>query len=378
MSFNLLKNVDPRIFVKYIGKPLVVQEKFDTCDFWARISENNVSLLNKGRELTEVDYFLNSLYNDVEVMLESYLTDYDRKKLVEKYGEFDLHIFYFPSDKPRHTEYPNMNKHIVLSDIWFKDPKALKLGHKFMILEDVAKVMNLETATLNVIEVTHGVAVAVFNYINEEEYWSLQETCEYFIDRDHNCFKLCREFTSDRHTFNGDISKTYGIILKLDSHVWQIPINEYKRLPYDSMHTQYRDIILHDFVSEMLIDNPVFIDSVKRVYKNAKDAGLNPNRCYFTAMEYSFLQYINRTDVFKKYRIEPTDLMPVHYGYTSDIMFTMITDEPTIYMICKHNALMKEVLRLLVYTFYNINHKTFHIFNEFETRAISKFLLIFS
>lgn len=98
MSFNLLKNVNPRIFVKYVGKPLVVQEKFDTCDFWARISENKVSILNKGRELTTVDYFLNSLYHEVEIALENFLTDNDRKNLVEKYGEFDLHIFYFPSD----------------------------------------------------------------------------------------------------------------------------------------------------------------------------------------------------------------------------------------------------------------------------------------
>ena len=365
MSFNLLKNVEPRLFVKYTGKPLVIQEKFDTCDFWIRISENNVRIINKGRELTEVDYFLNSLYNDVEVIIESYLTDQDRKSLVEKYGEFDLHLFYFPSEKPRHTEYPGIKnyKSIILSDIWFKDTDAKKKAEKYVILEEVAKVMGMRTATLNIMEVTHGLCMAVFNFQHNEKYWSLFETCRYFA--------------GNGTPVNGDLTSTYGILLKVNDRVWQIPINEYERIPYDSMHNQYRDIILHDFVSEIM-NNPVFVDSVKQVYQNSKKAGDNPGTSYLVSMQYAFLHYINRTDVFKKYYIEPKDLMPVHYGYTSDISFSMIIDDVTVYTICRHNPLMKEVLRLLVYTFYNINHKTFHIFNEFETRAISKFLSIFS
>lgn len=360
MSFNLLKNVDLRKFSKLIGKPLTIQEKFDTFDFWISISENSVCVMKNGKPVSVIDRFLNPMYDEVGKYVFSRIDEAYRRVILEQCGNCSLHVFYFPSDTPYNTYYPNYkNKNfIVLSDIWFDDPQKAKDKNKYMeIIKDITK---LPTATLNTINCTQDIIDNISLYKEDK------------ID----IWNFARIFADETETLNHCMEQTYGILVKSEKNTWQIPIREYERIKYDSMHSQYRDVILHDFVRE-LIDNKALIDSVKQMYVYQKEAlDKDSETSYINAMAFMFLCYINKTDIFKKYYMEPYDIMPIHHGFIPGAQLDML-DDMTVYMMCKHNILMQCVLKLLVHTFYNINLNTFNIFNELETRAISNFISIF-
>lgn len=361
MSFNLLKNVDIERFSKLEGKPLVIQEKLDTVSFWLHISENNVQIVDRGKckYLNEVDYFLNSLYHEVEDLIYRYINESKREKFIEKYGEFDIQVFYFPASTIYHTFYPNYlnEEYIVISDIWISNFNTFN-GNKFELLEKVANEIfgGTRTTTLDIIKCDEI-------FINLLKKYKADEISD---------LEFAKGITDEAKTMNMLMNSTYGLLIRTNTNIWQIPILNYERIPYDDIHSQYRDIILHDFVNE-LCENSEYAISIKQIYEANKAKTYNNNLAYINAMAFAFLCYINKTDVFKKYYIEPNDILPVHYGFVPNVSFDML-DDITVQTICKHNLLMQAVLKLLVHTFFNINSNTFKIFNELETRAISNLI----
>ena len=121
---------------------------------------------------------------------------------------------------------------------------------------------------------------------------------------------------------------------------------------------------------EYLKTLPLFIDGRKTM--NYSD-----EQIYIDVMQKVFLQYINVSDFVKDSGYTEEDLTPPHIGKSGDLDMSMITND-TVYAACKYSKRIQALLKLLIHTFYRIKSYTFYSFNEFETKKISDFLMLFS
>jgi hypothetical protein len=369
MSLKNLKNVDIKSFSKNIGKPFAVQEKFNTPDFWIRISENGMYMMKQRKPVTYMDLFLNRDYHDVELLLNSKLGKDGCKRICslieEDYGlqgGCDIRIFYIPVAKPIHIDYSlvyDNGYNMFLGDIWTKAPLS-GISDKIELMENIANILNIPTVTIREFDCTEGFCKTLQDYL--KGYISSSDMFAELIGSDMTVSGL-------------DFESCGGLILKNNISMWQFTCMDFDRIPYNEMHGKYRDIVLHDFVQEILMDDN-FIQKAREFYDKYFTESKDMEKSYINLISFAFLIYINKTQIFTKYSIDAEDLMPVYYGYAGKAYIDLV-NIPTVTMACKYNPLMSALLRMLANTFYYINFHTFSIFNEFETRAISKFVSIY-
>ena len=97
----------------------------------------------------------------------------------------------------------------------------------------------------------------------------------------------------------------------------------------------------------------------------------NSKKTYIEKVCKLFLDFMNKTDVFSKYKFDAEDFLPPIHGYIGDVDVEAIPDED-VKTICKVNSVAKNILRLFLHTFTNpISNNKFKDLNVDDVSALN-------
>lgn len=347
------------------NRQVCIQEKMDMPHVWVRVSKEGAVILRDRKPIDSIDRILDSTYKVLQDdLIGLCLTEKLAEKIAEKYGPCELKIFYLLDDVPLRTEYRYLFKNAVnyfLSDIWFLDDDADKI-HRFAYLDDIADIVDSPSfRSLNLI-------------VRDWDESFTDELMRFWPNINADAlFELTKHAPTVSHK---NYISVVGFVIKAGEKVWQCPNIEYLQSSSDTAHSECRKKVLEDFIERVLSDKeylktlPLFIDGRKTM--NYSD-----EQIYIDVMQKVFLQYINVSDFVKDSGYTEEDLTPPHIGKSNDLDMSMITND-AVYAACKYSKRMQALLKLLIHTFYRIKSYTFYSFNEFETKKISDFLMLFS
>lgn len=353
------------------GKTVCVQEKVAMPHIWIRLDENGVTFLRDRKPVTEIDLMLDDTYGRIkEDFFDTMLDDETIGRILNLCGPCELKMFYLFDAKPFYMEYNFLYKaakRYFISDIWLLSPDADK-SRKFEYIDKIVDIVDWTSlASMNML---------TFTWTTDDS--ELREKRQSGYDM---IFEVLRSHAGERV---GTIShKGYnsvlGFVVKSGNNAWQITNMEYLGDPYDESHAEIRKAVLSDFIEKVLSDKD-FLNSLPLFIDGRKERKYTADRIYLDVMQKAFLHYIGSTDLINEKQYKPEDLrpqIPQTFGYISSIDMSMITND-SVRVVCQYNKVMQELLRLLIHTFYRINSYTFYSFNEFETKKISDFILLFS
>ena len=347
------------------GKQMCIQEKMDMPHVWVRISKEGAVILRDRKPIDSIDRILDSTYKVLQDdLIGLCLTEKTAEKITEKYGPCELKIFYLLDDVPLHTEYRSLFKNAVnyfLSDIWFLDDDADRTC-RFAYLDDIVDMVDSSSfRSLNLI-------------VRDWDESFTDELMRFWSNINADAlFELTKHAPTVSHK---NYISVVGFVIKAGEKAWQCPNIEYLQSSFDTVRSECRKKVLEDFIERVLSDKeylktlPLFIDGRKTM--NYSD-----EQIYIDVMQKVFLQYINVSDFVKDSGYTEEDLTPPHIGKSGDLDMSMITND-AVYAACKYSKRMQALLKLLIHTFYRIKSYTFYSFNEFETKKISDFLMLFS
>lgn len=347
------------------GRQMCIQEKMDMPHVWVRVSKEGAVILRDRKPIDSVDRILDSTYKILQDdLIGVCLTEKTAEKITEKYGPCELKIFYLLDDVPLHTEYRYLFKNAVnyfLSDIWFLDDDADRT-YRFTYLDDIADMVDSPSfRSLNLI-------------VRDWDESFTDELMGFWPNINSDAlFELTKHASTVSHK---NYISVVGFVIKAGEKAWQCPNIEYLQYSSDTVRSECRKKVLEDFIERVLSDKeylktlPLFIDGRKTM--NYSD-----ERIYIDVMQKVFLQYINVSDFVKDSGYTEEDLTPPHIGKSGDLDMSRITND-AVYAACKYSKRMQALLKLLIHTFYRIKSYTFYSFNEFETKKISDFLMLFS
>ena len=130
-----------------------------------------------------------------------------------------------------------------------------------------------------------------------------------------------------------------GLILRNNKEQYQLIANNTDVQLLKGVKKMYRDIVLSHLAKEVITDQ--YIHTL-----------FNSKKTYLEKVCEVFLDFVNVTDVFTKYKFDEEDFLPPMTGYFGelDIESLPIEDVKT---ICKVNKVTRNILRMLLHTFTN-------------------------
>lgn len=362
---NNINDIGQKDFKYAQGRQMCIQEKMDMPHVWVRVSKEGAVILRDRKPIDSIDRILDSTYKILQDdLIGLCLTEKTTERITEKYGPCELKIFYLLDDVPLHTEYRYLFKNAVnyfLSDIWFLDDDADRTC-RFTYLDDIADM--IDSPSFRSLNLT----------VRDWDESFTDELMRFWPNINADAmFELTKHAPTVSHK---NYISVVGFVIKAGEKAWQCPNIEYLQSSSDTVRSGCRKKVLEDFIERVLSDKeylktlPLFIDGRKTM--NYSD-----EQIYIDVMQKVFLQYINVSDFVKDSGYTEEDLTPPHIGKSSDLDMSMITND-AVYAACKYSKRMQALLKLLIHTFYRIKSYTFYSFNEFETKKISDFLMLFS
>ena len=363
---NSINNIGQKDLKYAQGRQMCIQEKMDMPHVWVRISkEGGAVILRDRKPIDSVDRILDSTYKVLQDdLIGLCLSENAVEKIVELCGPCELKIFYLLDDAPLHTEYRYLFKNAAnyfLSDIWFLDSDVDRT-HRFTYIDTISEIVDSPSfKSLNLI-------------VREWDDFFTDEMMRFWPNINSDAIF---EFTKHAPTISHkNYISTVGFIIKVGDKAWEHVNVDYLESPSDATRSECRKKVLEDFIEKVLSDKeyigtlPLFIDGRKTM-------NYSMEQIYIDVMQKVFLQYINVSDFVKDSGYTEEDLTPPYIGKNSELDMSMITNDST-YAACKYSKKMQALLKLLIHTFYRIKSYSFYSFNEFETKKISDFLMLFS
>lgn len=352
--------------IKYAeGKRVCIQEKVDMPHIWIRLQNGEAILLHDRKPVNDVDRILDSTYNEI---YDDLITMFLDKETVDKVTDFtgpcEIKVFYMLNEQPLHINYRNLYKqafHYFISDIWFIDGTDKK-DKRFDYIDKIVDTVNCPLMrSLNM-------------YVTDWDESFTEKVNSYCKDQ-ITLFELTNHAPTISHY---NYISTLGFVIKAGDCIWQQVNKEFLGWSEGEKkaHAETRKEVLSDFIEKVLSDKE-FMNSLPLFIDGRKEKKYSEERIYIDVMQRAFLQYVNSSDFIKEKNFKPEDLMPLHVGTTGNLDMSLVTND-NVYVICQFNPLMQELLRLLIHTFYRIKSYTFYSFNEFETKKISDFMMLFS
>ena len=363
---NNINNIGQKDLKYAQGRQVCIQEKMDMPHIWVRIStEGGAVILRDRKPIDSVDRILDNTYGILQDDLIGLCFSAETVESITKLcGPCELKIFYLLAEQPLHMEYKYLHNNAVnyfLSDIWFLDDDVDRT-YRFAYLDDIADIVDSPSfRSLNLI-------------VRDWDEPFTDELMRFWPNINSDAmFELTKHAPTVSHK---NYISVMGFVIKTGEKAWQCPNIEYLQSSSDTVRSECRKKVLEDFIERILSDKeylktlPLFIDGRKAM--NYSD-----EQIYIDVMQKVFLQYINVSDFVKDSGYTEEDLTPPYIGKSSDLDMSMITND-AVYAACKYSKRMQALLKLLIHTFYRIKSYSFYSFNEFETKKISDFLMLFS
>lgn len=312
-----------------------VWEKLDMCYFRVEITKIGAIPLkgSTGRVISDIDCVTNSLYKDICDFVNKNVNPI-RNQIIDEYGEGYIGFFFLPVTEYHKINYTHLKpKTVILSD-WSYDIKMNDDKGYFRIL-DLAKLLRVEQPPL----------VTTWNTSDEDNISYMHKDFSYVVqaylentdeDATHT---LLNYLMGNPYGPSGNyVSSIEGLIIRTDKFQYQIKINDTEDNIDKSTKLIYRDTLLNS-IAEYYSKNKSSLDDV-----------FNKEESYIDRVSKLFLSYIENTDLFAKFSIDPEDLLPPTSAYFGDIDFDMISDS-NVKLICKYNEVNKNIFRLFLHTF---------------------------
>lgn len=337
-----------------------VWEKLDMCYFRVEITKIGAIPLkgSTGRVISDIDCVTNSLYKDICDFVNKNINPI-RNQIIDGYGEGYIGFFFLPVTEYHKINYTRLKpKTVILSD-WSYDIK-INDNKGYFYIQHLAKLLGVEQppliATWNTSD-EHNIS-----YIHKDFPYVLQA---YLENTDETAVDtLLNYLMGNPYGPSGNyVNSIEGLIIRTDKFQYQIKINDTEDNIDKSTKLIYRDTLLKS-VAEYYERN-----------KDSLDIMLNKEESYIDRVSKLFLSYIENTDLFAKFSIDPEDLLPPTTAYFGDIDFDMISDN-NVKLICKYNEVNKNIFRLFLHTFaQKISEDKFNSLSDFTKGALNDLII---
>ena len=317
MIKNLL-NLSLDDFKKFISQELRIYEKLDMIYFKIELNKNGVFPKKRPRYLavSDIDCICNSIYKDIYEFSQNYVLPH-KEELLDKFGEFTIGFFYLPVHKSKIINYYNINeKSFIISDI----NNDIKLNDVFNIINDNNII--LKEPLIFCGKLSNELVTKLLSLYDDKSPLEM--------------IKLLNDYNIKPFS-NNKPEDIEGYIFKSNSKIYQIKVNDVEPIIEKEVTKPYRDIILQS-LSKTIDDNIL--------------EELDNNDTYVNKISKLFIHFMNHSDVFTRYKIEPEDLMPPISGYFGDIDLSAIDNED-VKTMCSVSKLCKNILRIFLHTFTN-------------------------
>ena len=319
---NDFKKISVEKVLKFLSNPISIYEKLDMVYFKVKLNKYGSFPLKTPRftAISDVDCICNSIYNDIYEFAHNSVETY-REDIVDMCGDVTIGFFYLPVKKTKVIEYTELpEKTFILSDIYVEDKtRLIGIDVVYALLKNVG-VKNIPLIK----EIT----------LNDEQKIKLVNC----LGNNNNSLEVIRTLISETYTGNPLID-IEGIILRHNNEQYQIIVNDTNTEIDKSTKKLYRDIILKQLAN--LIDD----DYIKKISESEET--------YINKVSDVFLTFMENTDIFAKYSIDPEDLLPPHIGYFGDINLELYNIKEDVKTICKVNDCAKNIYRMFLHTFTN-------------------------
>lgn len=304
------KDITKKDLDYFNSHPVIVYEMLDLPYFKVDVDRDHVNITtSKGKNITEVDAIVNSVYNDIREFVINYIA-LNCDDIVDVFGPTKLGFFYKPVDKTNIIKYNNIpNGSFILNNFYTADKSAKSVNKLIDIIGD---------------------CFYEFPIITE---------LEYLPDVDINDEPKCLvENIAGVYTWSKEpVQYIEGVILSsLDGKKkYKIVVNSTETNIDKSTLKVYRDFVVEDF-ARVMMDGDYVTD-------------INYNTDYVDVMCELFLNYINDSELLLRTHIEPEDLLPPRDGYIGDINYDKLSS--TVSIICNGNELFKNMFRIILVAF---------------------------
>ena len=325
-----------------LHNPITIYEKLDLIYFKVEITKKKIFIYKTPyfKCIDSVDILCNSIYKDINQFVDT-LSDFSLK-ILEIIGECKIGFFYMPDLQTKVINYYTWNKtKFILSDLYTKDKSKNNIDVLYSIIETITEPVP-----------------KIGNYVYTDlEINKMQDSIV-----NSNLQTLVSLLLKTNVSYTGlPISEIEGIVIISNNKKYQIQINNTKPNIDKSITKIYRDTVLTDFIHIILTDSE-YINTVCYIHDS-----------YVSLICELFSEYINRTELFTKFDIEPVDLEPPHVGYIGSMDIDNIPVS-TARILCKYNKLSENILKILLYCFRNINIKKYNKFNERDINLLQWFI----
>ena len=314
--FNLTK----KDFTKILDKEISIYEKLDMIYFKISVTRNGVFSLRRPRYLaiSDIDCICNSVYKDIMTFTNDSIYPI-KDRILEKFGELTIGVFYLPVHKTKMIDYDTMPE-------------------KTFILSDVNKNVDLNEVREMIGPIKIHKTPLLFKGVLDSSL--KEELLDIFDNKDS--VSLAKSFlkTCANETFSMlDISRIEGLIIKTNSKNFQIIINDTYPNIDKNITKPYRDILLQNL--SKLLDHDILNELADKKYTS-----------YLDRVTKLFKHFLNNTDIFSKYKLEASDLMPPICGYFGDLDLSKINDDE-VKSACTVSKLCRNIFRIFLHTFTN-------------------------
>lgn len=307
--------------------PVTVTEMLDGLRFKVSFSDSGYIIKTaKGKVIDEIDYLVNTFYRDVVDYMKNVITPSLLNKIISVLGKCDATFMYIPEKTYNVISYNNYTKkRFVLCSLYTEDKDNNDILWLYTMLKQYVEPMPI------IREYESGVPLKYFD--------------------DFSVYDLIGE------TFSGnDVDDIEGIILSVRNKIICKIIVNPTTVNIDATTKKiYRDAIIEDFARIALTPD---IDNI-----------ITDDDSYVDCICKLFYDYINRTDISKKFYIEAEDLLPPSMGCVGDMDLNLLP--PTAKLICS-NPLYMNILRLLLVTFKTQSTQKFDKFSETVRETLIK------
>lgn len=328
-----LFNAGTQKIQKFLNTRFTIYEKLDMYYFKVRFDAEGATpvKISDNSDITYEDAIANTLYFPILEFCNNMLQD-SADKLYITLGRCIVGLFYCPGTAKFHIRYnEKLAGRFVFSDIYtdkydFNSKEIFKQTYKELF--DSGMLLD-EPVIASAEPVKDPVdTAAVLSDMTEKDRY------DYIFDN------WCGRTWSDNMKEN--IS---GLILRNSRNTYKIS-NPYltqqtaDTTKYDSSSKRlWKDMLLKDFIAV-----------IKKIYGNSFSGYTVSGKTYTENICCLFVDYMNNTDFFNKYRIDEDDLLPTWDRWLLEFDLDKIPNS-TAKTICMINPIAKSVLRLLIHIF---------------------------
>lgn len=328
-----LFNAGTQKIQKFLNTRFTVYEKLDMYYFKVRVDVEGATpvKISDKSDITYEDAITNALYFPILEFCNNMLQD-NADKLYITLGSCTVGIFYCPGTAKSHIRYnEKLTGRFVFSDIYtdkydFNSKEIFKLTYKGLfdsgILLDEPVI-----ADAGPIKNSVDIVTALTEMTDKDRY-------DYIFDR------WCI------NTWSGNAKENIGgLILRNGRCTYKISNPHLSRQisdtsKYDpSSKRLWKDMLLKDFIAV-----------IKKIYGDSFSSYTVSGKTYTENICGLFVDYMNNTDFFNKYRIDEDDLLPTWDKWLLEFDLDKIPNS-TAKTICMINPIAKSVLRLLIHIF---------------------------